>query len=194
MLDCPYWTIVFFQLSRIERLEEKLRAMSHMSHFSGRITKLNEVNCERSLGQLVFIPTFLKGRKIFELWPRYSHNVVAVTSFLWILKMDGFVLTFTKTDSQKSATQFSASSNSAWTGIKRNFQHINDLVSAAKLMQNSTELHGIVQLLLTYGNFISGDFNAQLVKGFRTSCLLDVSLFRKRCRNKGHIVSKKKKS
>ncbi|VDD89659.1 unnamed protein product [Enterobius vermicularis] len=86
------------QLSKIERMEEKLRAMSHMSHFSSRINKLNE--------------------------------------------------------------------------------QINDLMAAAKLLQNSSEFHNIVQLLLTYGNFVSGDFNAQLVKGFRTSCLLELSMFK----------------
>lgn len=86
------------QLSKIERIEEKLHAMLHMSHFSSRITEINE--------------------------------------------------------------------------------QINDLTKAAKLLQNSSEFHNILQLVLTCGNLISGDFNAQIVKGFRTSCLINMCSFK----------------
>lgn len=86
------------QLSKIERMEEKLHAMSHMSRFASRVGELN--------------------------------------------------------------------------------QQLNGLTAAAKLLHNSAEFHNILQLLLTCGNLISGDFNAQIIKGFRTSCLLEMCSFK----------------
>uniref|UniRef100_A0A0M3J283 FH2 domain-containing protein n=1 Tax=Anisakis simplex TaxID=6269 RepID=A0A0M3J283_ANISI len=86
------------QLSKIERMEEKLQAMSHMSKFANRVSTLN--------------------------------------------------------------------------------QQFSDFLNAAKLLHTSTEFHYILQILLTCGNLISGDFNAQIIKGFRTSSLVDqVTLF-----------------
>ncbi|VDM38290.1 unnamed protein product [Toxocara canis] len=86
------------QLSKIERMEQKLHAMSHMSRFASRISELN--------------------------------------------------------------------------------QQLSDLTAAAKLLHNSAEFHNVLQLLLTCGNLISGDFNAQIVKGFRTSCLVEMCSFK----------------
>jgi len=54
---------------------------------------------------------------------------------------------------------------------------LNDLTTAAKTLHNSPEFHTILQLLLTCGNFINGDFNSQLVEGFKTSCIVDICDF-----------------
>ncbi|MFH4985040.1 hypothetical protein AB6A40_011749, partial [Gnathostoma spinigerum] len=50
--------------------------------------------------------------------------------------------------------------------------------NAAKLLHNSSQFHHILQLLLTCGNLISGDFNAQMVKGFRTSSIMEMAEFK----------------
>uniref|UniRef100_A0A915DDI0 FH2 domain-containing protein n=1 Tax=Ditylenchus dipsaci TaxID=166011 RepID=A0A915DDI0_9BILA len=52
-------------------------------------------------------------------------------------------------------------------------QQLMDLTTAAKVLQNSSEFHTILHILLTCGNLINGDFNAQLVEGFRPSRILD---------------------
>lgn len=50
-------------------------------------------------------------------------------------------------------------------------------MSAAKILQNSTEFHSILHLLLTCGNLINGDFNSQLVEGFKPSKISEMCAF-----------------
>ena len=57
-------------------------------------------------------------------------------------------------------------------------QQLGDLTTAAKTLHNSPEFHTILQLLLTCGNFINGDFNSQLVEGFKTSSIVDMCRFK----------------
>lgn len=45
------------------------------------------------------------------------------------------------------------------------------------MLQNSSEFHTILHLLLTFGNLINGDFNAQLIEGFRLSRIREMCKF-----------------
>lgn len=53
-----------------------------------------------------------------------------------------------------------------------------DCANAAKTLKNSSEFHTILHLLLTFGNLINGDFNAQLIEGFRPSRISEMCEFR----------------
>lgn len=46
------------------------------------------------------------------------------------------------------------------------------------MLQNSSEFHTILHLLLTFGNLINGDFNGQLVEGFQPSKILEMCAFK----------------
>lgn len=51
------------------------------------------------------------------------------------------------------------------------------MISSAKTLRNSSEFHTILHLLLTCGNLINGDFNGQLVKGFKPSRISEMCEF-----------------
>lgn len=57
----------------------------------------------------------------------------------------------------------------------RCIQQLDELRQAAKTLIESDVLFALLHLFLTCGNIICGDFNAQTIKGYRTSCILQVS-------------------
>jgi hypothetical protein len=62
--------------------------------------------------------------------------------------------------------------------LVNSFQQLQSFAFAAKLLFNSAQFHTLLHLLLTSVNLISGNFNAQLVKGFHPSRIGAICAFR----------------
>ncbi|TKR78123.1 hypothetical protein L596_018982 [Steinernema carpocapsae] len=57
-------------------------------------------------------------------------------------------------------------------------EKLKEFMQAAKMVQNSMAFNSVLQLTLICGNYVCGYFNAQIVRGFRTSTINELCQFK----------------
>ncbi|KAI1731858.1 formin homology 2 domain-containing protein [Ditylenchus destructor] len=157
------------QLERISHVRQKIGLKSFEIMFAVHRLDLQVLKVEDVRLVETIAPTQIDVRR-FQLYEQ-SNSVASMGD------NEQFILQLSKIDRLREKLKIMAFMGCFNERIIVANQQISDVSMAAKLLQNSSEFHTILHILLTCANLINGDFNSQLVEGFRPSRILEICEF-----------------